>query len=247
VAKTLSGVAVVTGATGGIGKAVARALADLGMGLCLTGRDPARLQNVAREVGARAPRVVTVTADLAADRDLRELGRRVAEDLGRVDVLVHAAGALRLGNLEAAGWEDLDEQYRVNLRAPFLLTKLLLPLLRESAGQIVFVNSTSGLAAGADNALYAATKSGLKSLAGSIRDHLNPLGIRVVSVFPGRTDTPMQQAVLRFEGREDVTDGLLSPSDVAEVIAAALVLPRTAEVTDVMVRPMRKLSSGRQG
>jgi len=247
VAEPLSGVAVVTGATGGIGRAVAHALAGPRLGLCLTGRDRGRLEEAARELGSRAARVVALPADLAADADIRALGRRIAEELGRVDVLVHAAGSLRLGNVEAAGWDDLDDQYRVNLRAPFLLTKLLLPLLRESKGQVVFVNSSAGLAAGADNALYAATKSGLKSLAGSLRDHLNPLGIRVLSVFPGRTDTPMQREVLRFEGKSYAPEELLTPSDVAEVIASALAMPRSAEVTDVLVRPMRKPSSGRKG
>ena len=82
---------------------------------------------------------------------------------------------------------------------PLLLTKGLLPMLKASSGQVVFVNSTAGLAAGADNGLYAATKHGLRSLTGSIRDTVNPYGIRVLSVFPGRTATPMQEGVARVE------------------------------------------------
>jgi NADP-dependent 3-hydroxy acid dehydrogenase YdfG len=113
-------------------------------------------------------------------------------------------------------------------------------MLKESRGQVVFVNSTAGLAAGADNGLYAATKSALRSLSGSIRDHVNAFGIRVLSVYPGRMATPMQEAVHRFEGHHYAPETLLQPSDVADAIVAALDLPRTAEVTDIMLRPMKK-------
>ena len=242
---SLTGVALVTGASGGTGRAVARALAERGMGLCLTGRDAGRLQDSASEMRSAAARIVVRQADLSTDGGIRGLVEDVSTDFGRIDVLVHAAGTLCLGNVEAAGWEDLDEQYRVNLRAPFLLTKALLPMLKESGGQVVFVNSTAGLAAGADNGLYAATKSALRSLAGSIRDHVNRFGIRVMSVYPGRMATPMQEAVHRFEGHPYEPGALLQPSDVADAIVAALDLPRSAEVTDIMLRPMKKPFSGR--
>ncbi len=241
----LAGVAVVTGSSSGIGSAVVRALAGQGMSLCLTGRDVGRLQNAAREISARAGRVLVHPADLSSDGEIRGLVERVRADLRRIDVLVHAAGALHLGSVEDAGWDDLDELYRLNLRAPFLLTKAFLPMLKESSGQVVFVNSTAGLTAGPDNGLYAATKHALRSLAGSIRDHVNQYGIRVLSVFPGRTATPMQEAVHRFEGRRYEAAALMQASDVAGVIVAALALPRTAEVTEVVMRPMKKPEPGR--
>jgi short-subunit dehydrogenase len=240
VSASLTGMALVTGSSGGTGRAVAKALAHRGMSLCLTGRDAGRLQGSAEAIRAPAGRVVVRQADLSTDGGIRGLVEHVSTDFGRIDVLVHAAGTLCLGNVEAAGWNDLDEQYRVNLRAPFLLTKALLPMLKESRGQVVFVNSTAGLAAGADNGLYAATKSALRSLSGSIRDHVNPFGIRVMSVYPGRMATPMQEAVHRFEGHRYEPEILLQPSDVADAIVAALELPRTAEVTDIMLRPMKK-------
>ena len=236
----LAGVAVVTGASGGIGRATACALAAQGMSVCLTGRDVGRLQGAAAEIRPRAPQVLVHPADLSTDEGIRGLVACVGTDIRRIDVLVHAAGTMRLGDIESVGWDDLDEQYRVNLRAPFLLTKAFLPMLKETRGQVVFVNSTAGLSAGADNGLYAASKHALRSIAGSIRDHVNPYGIRVVSVFPGRTATAMQEAVHRFEGRSYAAAELVQAGDVAELIVSALALPRTAEVTDVVVRPMKK-------
>ena len=242
----LAGVAVVTGASGGIGRATAGALAAQGMSLCLTGRDIGRLQDAATEIGSRAPKVLVHPADLSTDEGIRGFVARVCAEIRRVDVLVHAAGTIRLGDVESAGWDDLDEQYRVNLRAPFLLTKAFLPMLKKTRGQVVFVNSTAGLSAGADNGLYAASKHALHSIAGSIRDHVNPYGIRVVSVFPGRTATAMQEAVHRFEGRSYEAAELVQASDVAELIVGALTLSRTAEVTDVVVRPMKTPAHGRR-
>lgn len=242
----LVGVAVVTGASGGIGRATACALATHGMSVCLTGRDVGRLQDVATEIGSRAPQILVHPADLSADEGIRGLVVRVGADFRRIDVLVHAAGTMCLGDVESCAWDDLDEQYRVNLRAPFLLTKAFLPMLKETRGQVVFVNSTAGLAASADNGLYAASKHALRSIAGSIRDHVNPYGIRVVSVFPGRTATAMQEAVHRLEGRNYEAAELVQAGDVAELIVGALTLSRTAEVTDVMVRPMKKPAHGRR-
>ena len=241
----LAGVAVVTGASGGIGRATACALAAQGMSVCLTGRDAGRLQDAATEIGPRAPQVLIHPADLSTDEGIRGLVARVGTDLRRIDVLVHAAGTIHLGNIESCGWNDLDEQYRINLRAPFLVTKAFLPMLKETRGQIVFVNSAAGVSAGADNGLYAASKHALRSLAGSIRDHVNPYGIRVVSVFPGRTATAMQEAVHRFEGRRYAAAELVQADDVADLIVGALTLSRTAEVTEVMVRPMKKPSPAR--
>lgn len=238
----LTGVAVITGASGGIGGATARALAARGMSICLTGRDEGRLQAAAAEIRSQAAQVFIHRADLSTDEDIRGLAARVGSDIPRIDVLVHAAGTIRLGTIESAAWEDLDEQYRVNLRAPFLLTRALIPGLKETLGQVVFVNSTSGLVSGVNNGLYAATKHALHSLADSIRNQLNPYGIRVFSIFPGRTATKMQEAVLRFEGRRHDATEFVQPEDIAELIACSLALPRTAEVTDIVVRPMKRRS-----
>lgn len=242
----LGGVAVVTGSSSGIGRAVAVALAAKGMSLCLTGRDPERLGRAAREIGERTA-VLALEADLSSEEGIRGLADRVTTELGRLDVLVHAAGTATIGGIESAGADDVDEQYRVNLRAPLLLTKALLSLVKESCGQVVFVNSSAGIAPGNGNGVYAATKHALRSLASSLRHELNPHGVRVLSVYPGRTATPMQERVHEAEGRPYDAASLLQPSDVADMIVAALALPRTAEVTDIMLRPMKKAPLGRQG
>jgi NADP-dependent 3-hydroxy acid dehydrogenase YdfG len=120
-----------------------------------------------------------------------------------------------------------------------VLTRLCLPALRASHGQVVFVNSTQGIAAGRGVGAYAASKHALRALADSLRQEVNADGVRVLSVYPGRTATPLQAAVFAAEGRAYAPEALMQPEDVAAMVLAAVTLPRTAEVTEIMMRPMR--------
>jgi NAD(P)-dependent dehydrogenase (short-subunit alcohol dehydrogenase family) len=147
---------------------------------------------------------------------------------------------ISLGQLEVAPVEDFDWQYRINGRAPYALTQALLPMLRARRGQIVFINSSVGLGARANVGQYAATKHALKAIADSLRGEENADGLRVLSVFLGRTATPMQQAVHEMEGRAYHPKRLMRPEDVATVEINALSLPRSAEVTDISIRPLAK-------
>jgi NADP-dependent 3-hydroxy acid dehydrogenase YdfG len=233
-------IAVVTGASSGIGKAIALRLAAQGATLCLIGRRAAALASVAQSAGAAAPRVLHCPADLTLDKDIQELLARLQRHYDRIDLLVHSAGAISLGQHETAPVEDFDRQYRTNVRAPYVLTQALLPMLRDSRGQIVFINSQAGLNARANMGQYAATKYALKALADSLREEVNAAGVRVLSVYPGRTASPMQVAMHAVEGKEYHPERLMQPDDVAAVVLQALSLPRSTEVTDIILRPLRK-------
>jgi NADP-dependent 3-hydroxy acid dehydrogenase YdfG len=229
-------VALITGASGGIGSAISSALAAVGVRLFLVGRNLERLNEVAQQ----APGAEIFRADLTEDSQVLAAASRAKEVFGGVDILVHAIGLFRGGPIESAPVRDLDEQYAVNLRVPYLLTQALLPSLIERQGQVVFVNSSAGSHSAKGNwGAYAATKHGLRALADSLRDEVNRKGVRVLSVFPGRTATPMQEEVHNFEGKPYDPARFLQPADVASSIVHALRLPRSAELTDLHVRPMR--------
>ena len=147
-----------------------------------------------------------------------------------------------MGKIETAPVMELDQQYRNNVRGPYLLTQALLPLLRRRQGQVVFINSSLGLTARGQVGPYAATKHALKALADSFREEVNVERLRVLSVYLGRTASPMQALIHAMEGKAYHPEYLLQPSDVAAVVLNALCLPRTAEVTDISIRPLRKLS-----
>ena len=232
--------AVVTGASSGIGKAVALRLAAEGVKTCLLGRKRETLEAVAKLVPKSTPRILCYQVDLTVDKDIRKVADLIQHDVGHIDMLIHSAGIICFGRLESAILKDFDRQYRTNVRAPYALTKALLPMLRTRQGQIVFINSSAGLNAGPNLGQYAATKHALKAVADSLRQELNAEGLRVLSIYPGRTASPMQKAVFKMEGREYRPELLMQPEDLATVIINTLALPRSAEVTDINVRPLIK-------
>lgn len=232
--------ALVTGASGAIGRAVALALAARGVDLLLSGRDEARLEDAAERTRGLGVTARTHAADLATDGAAAALARHLGERFGGVDVLVHAMGAHASGPVATTPVSELDRLLHVNLRVPYLLTQLLLPALTERRGQVVFVSSSAARRPRGSLSAYAGSKAALGALADALRDEVNPAGVRVVSVFPGRTASPMQEEVHRLEGIDYRPEHLLQPADVAASILAALELPDTAEVTDLHLRPMHK-------
>ena len=233
-------VAVLTGASSGVGEAIALALATRRATLCLVGRQLHTLEAVAQACRARGAQTRCFPADLAVDHEVEQLAGRIRQDTPGVDILVHAAGAIRWGPLEQVSAEALDIQYRTNVRAPYVLTQGLLPHLKSRQGQVVFVNSTAGLAARANVGQYAASKHALKAIADSLREEVNADGVRVLSLFLGRTATAMQAAVHGWEDRTYRPELLIQPADVADLALHALSLPRSVEVTDISLRPMAK-------
>jgi NADP-dependent 3-hydroxy acid dehydrogenase YdfG len=232
--------AVITGASSGIGKAIALAIASAGGSVCLVGRDQQRLEDVAEAARAAARRALVFRTDLSADHAIEDLVRYVKQDFESLDTLVHCAGAHGMGSLEETPVDQLDALYRMNVRTPYALTQALLPQLKSRKGQIVFINSSQGLQARAKSGAFAATQHALKALTDSLRQEINAEGIRVLSIYPGRTATPRIKAVYEVEGQPYRPELLLQPDDVARVVVNTLQLPRTAEVTNIEIRPLIK-------
>ena len=236
--KSLEGqVAVITGASGGVGSAIARELASRDVTVILVGRKIETLSAAAEGLGKRA---LCCQADLSNDSDILKLPGYVLEHFDRADILVHCAGVISTGALESSSVGDFDFQYRLNVRAPYLLTQAMLPLLKSSQGQIVFMNSSLWLNARSNVAQYAATKYALKAVADSLRSEVNADSIRVLSVFPGRIAGPMQESSYAASHKPYDPETLLQPFDIAVTVASALALPRTAEITDINIRPFQK-------
>jgi len=216
------------------------ALSRQGVQLCLIGRNPITL---AETVAAcrQFSRVTSFEIDLTVEENLKPLFLHLEREAGRLDILIHSAGAIHQAPMERARIEDFDVQYATNVRVPYVLTQRLLPLLTTARGQIVFINSSVGLVARRPEVgQYSATKHALKAIADSLREEVNPKGIRVLTVYLGRTATPMQEALYRQEGRVFHPEALLQPEDVASVVVHTLNLPPSAEVTDISIRPMIK-------
>ena len=239
--------ALITGAGGAVGRAIALGLAGEGARTALVGRQMSALQSVVLAAWDGQAEPVCYQADVTSDADVASLGTALARDFEGLDILVHSAGVISMGTVECTEVSAFDAQYGVNLRGPYALTRMFLPLLRKSAGQVVFINSSIGFRARAQFGPYAATKHGLRALADSLRQEVNGDGIRMLSVFLGRTAGEMQRRIHAQEGKAYQEERLIQPRDVASVVLAALALDRTAEVTDIVIRPLAPPAATKAG
>ncbi|MFI1015561.1 SDR family oxidoreductase [Streptomyces sp. NPDC020965] len=225
---------LITGSGSGIGAAVTRRLHERGDDLILLARDAGR----AKQLAGVYPGARTLVADLAdPDRISWAFSHQPMPD--RLDSLLHIAGIVDLGPVGDLRPKTWHQQLNANLISPAELTRLMLPQLRVSQGHVIFVNSGAGLAAHAEWSAYAASKHGLKALADSLRQEEHAGGVRVTSVFPGRTASPMQARVHSQEGKEYDAARWIDPESVATAILTALDLPRDAEIDNLSVRPGR--------
>lgn len=232
--------ALVTGASSGIGAALCEALTAAGCGVCLVGRHLDRLNALAERLRQHTTLVQVIEADLTIVADIERIADSFKSLLARLDILIHSAGTISNGSVAESSLEAFDAQFQCNVRAPYLLTQILLPALRRTKGQVVFINSTAGLDGKANAAAYSASKHALRGFADSLRDEVNADGVRVLDVFLGRTDTPMQQEIFRAQGKPYSGERFLRPQDVATVLMPLLHLPASAEVTDLVLRPVLK-------
>jgi NADP-dependent 3-hydroxy acid dehydrogenase YdfG len=232
-------VCVVTGASSGIGRAIAVALANAGATVWAVARRADELRAAAALVRGTG-RIHPYPADLSIDRDVESLARELGTGGAGLDVLVHSAGAYLRDRIDAAPVDGLDLQYNVNVRAPYLLTQTLLPALKASRGQILFINSTVIFGAAEGVGQFAASQHALRSLADTLRQEVNGDGIRVASIYPGRTATDRQARIHAQEGKRYVPEKLLRPVDVADLALMIVTVPPTVEITDVRVRPAVK-------
>jgi len=192
-------VAVVTGASSGIGRACAEAMAEAGAKVVLVGRDGDRLRAAAGRCGEH--RVVVV--DLAADDAAVKVVEAAVEAFGAVNSLLHMAGIFWPSPLAEAPLEDFDMQWRVNVRAPYALTREALPHMKRD-DSITFVSSIAGKVAFPNSAAYCATKGAIEQLTKALAVELAPAGIRVNAIAPGNIRTPMNEKLLESKEYEQM-------------------------------------------
>jgi short-subunit dehydrogenase len=225
--KIAGSTALITGATGGIGEAIARELRGRGAQLILTGRRVEVLEPLAAQLGARA---------LAADLSDRASVEHLLEDAGAVDILVANAALPGSGRLEEYTVEEFDRALEVNLRAPIAMAHALAPAMaKRGGGHLLFVSSLSGKAASAGAALYNATKFGLRGFALGLRPDLRAQNVGVSVVCPGFI---REAGMFADSGaRLPRVLGTRSPQNVARAVAVAIERNR-AEI-DVAPLPLR--------
>jgi len=227
---------LVTGGSAGIGRAIAAGFAGQGAKVVIAARTAKTLNEAAKDIGA-----IPIVCDLSSEDAAASLATATIETLGGLDVLVLSSGFHVAGNITELGSSAFADLLRTNVIGPSALARLLAPQLTATHGDILIVNSTVVRAQNIKGRTYfAAGQHAMKAFSDGLRDELNESGVRVTSIFPGTTATPRQKRMHDSSGKKYQPDRLLQPEDVASITLAALSMPATAEVTDIIVRPRFK-------
>lgn len=219
-------VALITGASRGIGRAIADELAR-SHHLLLGGRDRAALEAIASSYPSAEPFA----------QDVREVSEADVAGIGQLDVLVHSAGVLRMGAIADLDDDAWRTSFEINVFAVAKLTRLLLPALRAARGQVIAINSGSGYTSGSGSAVYSGTKFALRALTDALREEERPNGVRVSSIHPGRVATDMQAELHDYEGKDYSPTAWIQPAQVAKAVRLAVDASRDSTVESLNIRP----------
>lgn len=237
-------VAVITGASSGIGEATARALAEEGATVVLVARRRERLEALARELEQGGTTTHVIVADLATKEGAQACVDEAVETFGRIDVLVNNAGVMFLSPIDDAEPDDWDAMLRVNLLGVMVSSRAALAAMRrQKSGHIVNVSSVSGRFAGPSQAGYNASKWGLNGFSEALRREAHGDGIKVTLIEPGVVATeltdhiPHEPTKTRYEGNIAKME-MLQSVDIAEAIRYVVTQPRRVSINEVLIRPL---------
>lgn len=224
-------VAIVTGASKGIGKSIALSLAASGSKIVLASRNQEELDALAKEIRARGGTSLGVPTDVSDEVQVLRLVKMTMAEFGRIDVLVNNAGYAVISKIVDADVKDYDGMMNVNLRGPFLCSKAVLPsMIQQKRGAIINIASLAGKNAFAGGAIYSATKWGLLGFSRSLMLEVREYNIRIVTICPGSVNTT-------FSGPSKESEKIIQPQDVADAVLFALTMPARSNVSEIDIRP----------
>ncbi|MFP4579135.1 MAG: SDR family NAD(P)-dependent oxidoreductase [Candidatus Sumerlaeia bacterium] len=226
-------VALVTGASRGIGKAVALALGKAGAKVVLAARNREKLESVAQEIQNAGTEAFCLQVDLGKDEDLLKIVPRVIETFGCLDILINNAGIGIYGPVEKAQPDEWDQMMRINARAPFFLCRdAICPMRKAGGGFIINIASVVGIKGYVNQSIYAASKHAMMGYSKTLAQEVQDYGIRVHTLCPGGVDTDMVE-----QARPDLDkDILMRPEEIAELILFLLQFKGKSVIDDLHIR-----------
>ena len=228
-------VALVTGASRGIGLAIARKLAAMGAKISVCARDTGKLVSAAADLERHGAKVLAVPADVTRAGDITALVRKTEQSLGPIEILVNNAGIGVFGAFQDASERDWDAVLDTNLKSVFLLSQAVAPgMISRRSGHIVNIASLAGKNTFSGGAVYCASKWGLLGLTGCMAEDLRLFGIRVSAVCPGSVATDFSPPSKKDPRK------MLQPEDVAHAVAAILTQAPQSFLSEVLLRPTQK-------
>jgi hypothetical protein len=241
-------VALVTGASSGIGRATAKTLAAEGAAVAVSARRTERLETLADEIESNGGTAVPITADLTETEEITAMIEQTREALGGLDILVNNAGVMLLAPVIRADLEDLQQMLDLNLMGLMTATREALPgMLEQDSGHIVNISSVAGRRANETSAGYSATKFGVNAFSESLRKEVSDSGVRVTVIEPGAVDTELGEHIPDEQVRERMAEmaedmSFLQSEDIANAIRYAVTQPEHVSVNELLVRPVDQKS-----
>ncbi len=228
-------VALVTGASRGIGQAIARTLGRMGAMLSLCARDTQKLQSACHDLEAEGARVLALPADVSRPDEITSLVQTTERSLGPIEILVNNAGIGHFAPIQESSEANWDSTLDTNLKAVFLLSKAVAPgMISRRSGHIINIASLAGKNAFAGGSIYCASKWGLLGLTQCAAEDLRPYGIRVSAICPGSVATDFSPHSSKDPGK------MLQPEDVAHAVEMILTQAPQSFISEVLLRPTQK-------
>jgi NADP-dependent 3-hydroxy acid dehydrogenase YdfG len=228
VKKVPSKLAFVTGASKGVGRAVALEAANSCLDVIITGRNENELKNLENEIIKTGQKCYNFSAELNNLDSIEKFVAQIQNLNRKISLLVHSAGVAKVGSVREMSIEDWELNIKTNLTAPFFITQKLLPLI-ESKGHIIFINSVAGKQPFPEWSSYCASKFGLKAFADSLRSEVAADGIKVTTIFPASVDTPMQDS-LPYDWDKSK---MLQAKDVAKAVIHCYSQPDNVQIKEL--------------
>lgn len=242
--KPLSGkVALVTGASSGIGEATAICLARAGADVALSARRADRLASLVERIEQEGGKAVAIPGDMAVEDDARKAVAETVAQLGRIDILVNSAGIMQAGGIENCDTDLYRRVMDINMFGTLYTCVEAVPhMLKQGGGDIITISSLAGRKGGPMTSAYSASKHAVNFMTDGMRQELGDRNIRVCTLMPGATTTEVGDSIVDPNWRKAIQthvskEGAVDPMDIGETIVFILSLPRRANISEISVRP----------
>ncbi|MCX7863574.1 MAG: SDR family NAD(P)-dependent oxidoreductase [Novosphingobium sp.] len=236
-------VALVTGASSGIGAAAAVALAAAGATVGMSARRKERLEELVRQIENAGGKALALPGDMAVEAEALAAVEDTVAAFGRIDILINSAGVMQAGGIENADLDLIRRVYDINLFGSIYTCKAAVAhMLRQGGGDIINVSSMAGRKGGPYTAAYSGSKHALNAMTDAMRQELGNRNIRVTILMPGATETEVAEGIVDPQWREMIArhvskEGAVKASEMAETIVFILSLPRNVNISEIHVRP----------
>ena len=236
-------VALVTGASSGIGRGIALELAKAGAAVALAARRADRLAELVGEIESLGGRALALTGDMAVGKEASKAVDDTVAQLGRIDILINSAGIMRMGGIEGASLEEFRQVFEINVFGTLYACAAAVPhMLAQGGGDIVNMTSLAARKGGAATNAYSSSKHAAHAMSDGMRQELGNRNIRVMEYLPGATASEVGDSIpdpnfRKFMQSHVSKEGSIKPSEVGEVVVFMLAMPRHVNISEISVRP----------